>query len=39
MSRMVASPPCSTVETGVMPPRLTIAVSMNVAGCRQFTVT
>ena len=39
MSRMVAAPPCSTVETGVMPPRVTIAVFMKVAGCRQFTVT
>jgi hypothetical protein len=36
---MAASPPCSTAETGVMPPRATIAVFMKVAGCRQFTVT
>jgi hypothetical protein len=39
MSRMVASPPCSTVDTGVMLPWMTIAVSMRVAGCRQLTVT
>ena len=37
--RMVASTPSSTVETGVISPRVTIAVSMRVAGCRQFAVT
>ena len=36
---IVAAPPCSTVETGVMPPPVTIAVFMKVAGCRQVTVT
>src|ERR1700754_1211592 len=35
----IASPPCSTVLIGVMPPSRTMVVFIYVAGCSEFTVT